>query len=73
MNETCPECGEELDYDEVDIGVGVQRDNYFCSFCYWAPGAKKVPCECGCGKMSFNPAVEHNHPEDYRFSERGCS
>jgi len=26
----CPECGEELDYDEVDIGVGTFKGNYRC-------------------------------------------
>jgi len=36
--ELCPECGEPLDYDEVDIGVGVQRGNYRCESCGWEPG-----------------------------------
>jgi transcription elongation factor Elf1 len=31
----CPNCGEELTYDEVDIGVGVQRGNYRCDNCGW--------------------------------------
>ena len=33
--EQCPECGETLEYDEVDIGVGVQRGNYGCPACGW--------------------------------------
>ena len=69
----CPECGAQLDFDEVDIGVGVQRGNPRCDECYWYPSAVKVPCECGCGKMNYNKHVEFNHPEDYRFGERGCS
>ena len=41
MNDTepCPDCGEPLDYDEVDIGVGVQRGNYGCPNCGWVPKA----------------------------------
>ncbi len=26
----CPKCGEELDCDEVDIGVGTLKGNYRC-------------------------------------------
>ena len=26
----CPKCGEELDCDEVDIGVGILKGNYRC-------------------------------------------
>lgn len=33
----CPECGEELDIDEVDIGVGVQTHIRGCSQCGWEP------------------------------------
>lgn len=33
----CLRCGEELDYEEVDIGVGILRGNYFCSKCGWSP------------------------------------
>jgi ribosomal protein S27AE len=36
-DEPCPKCGAELEYDEVDIGVGVQRGNYGCPECGWAP------------------------------------
>lgn len=35
--ETCPECGAELEYDEVDIGVGTLRGNPGCPECYWTP------------------------------------
>jgi transcription elongation factor Elf1 len=35
--DSCPECGELLDFDEVDIGVGVQRGNYHCLNCGWCP------------------------------------
>jgi hypothetical protein len=33
----CPKCNSELDYDEVDIGVGVLKGNYRCpnSNCDW--------------------------------------
>jgi ribosomal protein S27AE len=33
----CPECGEILQYDEVDIGVGVLRGNTSCPGCGWCP------------------------------------
>ena len=33
---TCPNCKELLDYDEVDIGVGVARGNYRCPNCFWS-------------------------------------
>lgn len=32
----CPECGEDLTYDEVDIGVGIQRGNARCDECGWS-------------------------------------
>lgn len=38
-DDPCPKCGEPLDYDEVHIGVGVQRGNYYCQSCGWAPEA----------------------------------
>jgi hypothetical protein len=34
-DEKCPECGEPLEYDEVDIGVGTIRGNYNCPNCLW--------------------------------------
>ena len=33
----CPECSAPLDYDEVDIGVGVQQGNFRCEHCGWYP------------------------------------
>jgi len=33
----CPVCGDPLNYDEVDIGVGIQRNNYRCESCGWYP------------------------------------
>ncbi len=32
----CPKCNEELDYDEVDIGVGLMKGNYHCEACGWS-------------------------------------
>ena len=29
--EPCPICGEPLEWDEVDIGVGIQRGPTYCS------------------------------------------
>lgn len=40
--ELCPDCGEPLEYDEVDIGVGTQRGNYYCPICGWSPRDAKV-------------------------------
>jgi ribosomal protein S27AE len=41
--EPCPECGEPLEFDEVDIGVGVQRGNPRCPNCGWYPSAERYP------------------------------
>jgi len=38
MNDTCPRCGDVLDYDEVDVGVGTIRGNPGCPSCHWTPG-----------------------------------
>ena len=32
----CPKCDNELNYDEVDIGVGLMRGNYHCDICGWS-------------------------------------
>jgi hypothetical protein len=34
----CVKCGSEMDYGEVDIGVGIMRGNYYCPDCGWTPG-----------------------------------
>lgn len=34
---TCPECGAELEFDEVDVGVGTIRGNPGCPECHWTP------------------------------------
>lgn len=39
----CPRCGEPLDFDEVDIGVGTMRGNPGCPACFWTP--EKLPEE----------------------------
>ena len=33
----CPICSTPLTYDEVDIGVGIQTENYRCGCCGWNP------------------------------------
>lgn len=33
----CPECGEAVDRDEVDIGVGTMYGPPSCPGCGWAP------------------------------------
>lgn len=33
----CPICKEELNYDEVEIGVGTQTGNFRCDYCGWNP------------------------------------
>jgi transcription elongation factor Elf1 len=32
----CPRCDEELNCDEVDIGVGTLQGNYHCDSCGWS-------------------------------------
>jgi hypothetical protein len=50
----CPECGAELEYDEVDIGVGTQRGNPGCPECHWTPTSEsdrlllRQGCDCDC-------------------------
>ena len=35
----CPKCNdEELACDEVDIGVGTLKGNYYCNNCGWSEG-----------------------------------
>ena len=34
-DDLCPQCGEPLEFDEVDIGVGVLRGNPRCFDCQW--------------------------------------
>lgn len=31
----CPVCRQPLEFDEVDIGVGVQMGNFRCPSCGW--------------------------------------
>jgi hypothetical protein len=42
MTEKCPDCGEDLEFDEVDIGVGSQRGNYRCLHCRWTPERRRL-------------------------------
>lgn len=41
-DEICPNCAGSLEYDEIDIGVGVQRGNYYCPNCGWEPPALDI-------------------------------
>lgn len=34
----CPRCGGQLEYDEVDVGIGTMRGNPGCPDCHWTPG-----------------------------------
>ena len=36
----CPVCGSELNYDEVDVGVGTIRGNFRCDDCGYIPEEK---------------------------------
>lgn len=35
----CPNCGEDCDRDEVDVGIGVMRGPWGC-FCGWSEDSK---------------------------------
>ncbi len=37
ITDPCPECGEQLEFDEVDVGVGTLRGNPGCPNCGWSP------------------------------------
>ena len=50
MDETCPECGAPIIYDEVDIGVGTMRGNPHCD-CGWSPDYSKLLKE---GQIFYN-------------------
>lgn len=39
--ELCPDCGEPLEHEEVDIGVGVQEFDHHCPNCGWAPQSRE--------------------------------
>jgi hypothetical protein len=41
----CPRCGEPLEFDEVDVGVGVIRGNPGCPACHWVSDQKPEPEE----------------------------
>lgn len=34
----CPECGSECWCNEVDVGVGIYRDEWKCTNCNWDEG-----------------------------------
>ena len=44
MTETlmCPDCGEECDRDEVDVGVGTIYGPWHCIGCGWEPPAEPI-------------------------------
>lgn len=42
MNDKCPRCGTELEYDEVDIGVGTMKGNPGCPECHWTPSEESI-------------------------------
>lgn len=37
-DDRCPRCGEPLEYDEVDIGIGTVRGGPGCPACHRTPG-----------------------------------
>lgn len=37
----CPECGEPLEADGVDIGVGIQYGPSYCPCCGWTPKSNR--------------------------------
>lgn len=45
MADRCPRCGEPLEYDEVDVGVGTVRGNPGCPSCHWTPEPADVDDE----------------------------
>lgn len=51
MHLTCPDCGEPLVYDEVDIGVGVIRSPSWCMCCGWSE-------ENGTDELDFIESVD---------------
>lgn len=43
----CPRCGETLECDEVDVGVGIIRGNWGCPACHWVPADDSPPLANG--------------------------
>jgi hypothetical protein len=41
----CPECGHELEFDYVDIGVGLLHGNPGCPNCHWVPEIPELKLE----------------------------
>jgi len=63
LGDTCPRCGGQLDYDEVDIGVGTLRGNPGCPDCHWVPGHSETPVSCPrCGTPGDQDDCRECHP-----------
>ena len=56
-DDTCPECGEPLLRDEVDIGVGIQYSAPWCSDqeCGWEPARQPWEGPHECSGRCFDP------------------
>ena len=59
MTDVCPKCGGELEYEEVDIGVGTLRGNPGCPDCHWTPDQNPREKHDDDGR-------EYADPRDYR-------
>ena len=65
----CPKCNEELNFDEVDIGVGIQKGNYHCDVCGWRAEEECDYIVCRC----LSCKSEHKTSSDTEFCDRSTT
>lgn len=66
----CPCCGEELSYDEVDVGVGTMRGSAFCPSCYWSADNDRQPEPAE--PLEPDPDKEFKHEKRLRDLDRNA-
>jgi hypothetical protein len=65
LGDTCTRCGGQLDFDEVDVGVGTIRGNPGCPECHWTPTPARLADECQrCGTpLEYSEGLERDYPD----------
>lgn len=53
----CPNCEEDCDRDEVDIGVGIQYGPWRCLTCGWSEEADQDACLAALSAKEMSPGA----------------